>query len=193
MERLILRPTSWTRAAVCANMSADMTPEIRMLDDSLAPHFARLNRAWIERLYVIEPADEIILASPQRLVDGGGAVLFLLMEGEVVGTGDLQKLDETTAEVVKMAVDPPQQGKGLGGRIMAALLDEARRLGFRRAYTGTNGELAAANGMYLKYGFKPIGQRTSLHGYVRADMFYELQLNPKDRWNENDRAGYRRH
>ncbi|MDB4473813.1 GNAT family N-acetyltransferase [Opitutaceae bacterium] len=157
-----------------------MTTEIKMLDDSLAPHFARLNRAWIERLYVIEPADEVILASPQQLVDEGGAVLFLLVDDEVVGTGGLQKLDEATAEVVKMAVAPAHQGKGLGGRVMAALLDEARRLGFQRAYIETNGELAAANGMYLKYGFTPTGQQASLHGYARADVFYELQLNQKD-------------
>ena len=147
-----------------------------MLNDSLAPHFARLNRAWIERLYAIEPADEVILASPQQLVDNGGAVLFLLVNDEVVGTGGLQKLNEETVEVVKMAVDPGHQGQGLGGRIMAALLEEARRLGFRRAYIETNGELVAAQNLYLKYGFKPTGQSVSLHGYVRADMFYELQL-----------------
>ncbi len=157
-----------------------MKTEIKMLDDSLAPHFARLNRAWIERLYTIEPADEIILASPQQLVDDGGAVLFLLVDGDVVGTVGLQKLDEATAEVVKMAVDPADQGKGLGGRVMTALLDEARRLGFRRAYIETNGELAAANGMYQKYGFIPTGQQTSLHGYARADVFYELP------WSEED-------
>lgn len=157
-----------------------MTTEIKMLDDTLAPHFARLNRAWIERLYVIEPADEVILASPQQLVDDGGAVLFLLLEGEVVGTGGLQKLDEATAEVVKMAVDPAHQGKGWVGRIMTALLAEARRLGFRRAYIETNGALAAANGMYLKYGFKPTGQPASRHGYARADVFYELQLSEED-------------
>lgn len=154
-----------------------MNAEIKMLDDSLAPHFARLNRAWIERLFAIEPADEAILASPQQLVDEGGAVLFLLVDGEVVGTGGLQKLDEGTAEVVKMAVDPTHKGHGLGGRIMAALLEEARRLGIRRAYIETNGELAPANNLYRKYGFKPTGQTESLHGYARADVFYELWLN----------------
>lgn len=161
-------------------MNTSMPVEIKILDESLAPHFSRLNRAWIERLYVIEPADEVILASPQRLVDEGGAVLFLLVDGEVVGTGGLQKLDDETAEVVKMAIEPTHQGKGLGGWIMAALLDEARRLGFRRAYIETNADLASANGLYLKYGFRPTGQTESLHGYARADMFYELGLIQQD-------------
>lgn len=165
---------------VCFNVNPIMPVEIHTLDESLSPHFARLNRAWIERLYKIEPADEVILASPQRLVDEGGAVLFLRVDGEIVGTGGLQKLDTETAEVVKMAIDPAYQGRGLGGRIMAALLDEARRLGFRRAYIETNAELVPANAMYRKYGFKPTGQTESLHGYARADMFYELDLLMKD-------------
>ena len=97
------------------------------------------------------------MASPQRLVDDSGAVFFLLVEGKVVGTSGLQKLDDETAEVVKMAIDPTQQGNGLGGRVMAALLDEARRLGFRRAYIETNAALAPANGLYLKYGYTHTG------------------------------------
>lgn len=131
-------------------------------------------------MFAIEPADEAIMASPPRLVDDGGAVLFLLVEGKVVGTGGLQKLDDETAEVVKMAIDPTRQGNGLGGRVMAALLDEARRLGFRRAYIETNAALAPANGLYLKYGFTPTGQAESRHGYARADIFYELRLTPEN-------------
>ncbi|GAB5560346.1 MAG: hypothetical protein SynsKO_19930 [Synoicihabitans sp.] len=153
-----------------------MPIEIKPLDTVLAPHFARLNRAWIERLFALEPADEEILANPQELVEQGGAVVFVLVDGEVVGTGGLQRLDDSTAEIVKMAVDPAHQGKGLGGRVMQALLQAATKQGFRRAYIETNSSLAASNGLYRKYGFTPTGQTASLHGYARADIFYEKNL-----------------
>ena len=156
-----------------------MNVVIKELDADLAPHFIRLNRAWIERLFELVPADESILADPRKLVDGGGAVLFVVIGDEVVGTGGLQRLDAETVEVVKMAVDPAHQGKGLGGRLMTALVETARAKGFARAYIETNSALTAANQMYRKFGFGATGQTKSRHGYDRADVFYELQLTPK--------------
>ncbi len=153
-----------------------MQIEIKSLDPELAPHFARLNRAWIKRLFALELADEAILANPQELVDQGGAVLFVLADGEVVGTGGLQRLNDSTVEIVQMAVDPTQQGKGLGGRLMKALLQVARDKGYVRAYIETNSSLVASNGLYRKSGFTETGQSGSRHGYARADIFYEKEF-----------------
>lgn len=155
-----------------------MATEIRGWDPALAPHFERLNREWIERLFVLEPADELILANPQELIEAGGEVMFVLVDGEVVGTAGLQQLDAQTVELVKMAITPDSQGRGLGGRLIQALIAAAQAKGFTRIYIETNASLAASNHLYLKYGFKPTGQTTSRHGYARADVFYELRLQP---------------
>lgn len=153
-----------------------MSVTIQPLDDTLAPHFSRLNRAWIERLFVIEPADELILAEPRQLVAAGGAVLFALVGDEVVGTGGLQVLDTRTVELVKMAVDPAYQGRGIGAQLLAALVAHARAAGFAQVYIETSSALPASNGLYRKFGFKTTGQTVSRHGYARADVFYELDL-----------------
>ena len=98
-----------------------MATEIRGWDPALAPHFERLNREWIERLFVLEPADELILANPQELIEAGGEVMFVLVDGEVVGTAGLQQLDAQTVELVKMAITPDSQGRGLGGGVDSGL------------------------------------------------------------------------
>lgn len=155
-----------------------MTVVITPLTRELAPHFSRLNREWIEGLFALESADEQILANPQALVDAGGVVVFVLADGAVVGTAALQKLDGETVELVKMAITPDWQGRGLGGRLMAALIAAARAKGFARIYLETNATLAAANHLYRKYGFVPLTQSASRHGYARADVFYERRLTP---------------
>lgn len=154
-----------------------MAIEIRNWDPALAPHFARLNREWIEALFALEPADEAILANPQALVEAGGEIVFAVDGGEVVGTAGLQRLDGRTMELVKMAVTPARQGRGVGARLIAALIETAKARGFERIYIETNASLTASNHLYQKFGFDRIDQGQSQHGFTRADAFYELWLN----------------
>lgn len=44
-----------------------------------APDFARLNRQWIERYFVLEEPDRRVLEDPQgEILDAGGQVFFAL-------------------------------------------------------------------------------------------------------------------
>ncbi len=153
-----------------------MTVEIRTWDPALAAHFGRLNREWIQRLFELEPADEEILADPGALIEAGGEIVFAMAGDEVVGTAGLQKLDEHTVELVKMAVTPAWQSRGIGGMMLAELIAVARRRDFACLYIETNSSLAPSNRLYQKYGFKSTGQTESRHSYARADIFYELIL-----------------
>jgi amino-acid N-acetyltransferase len=57
--------------------------------------------------------------------------------GGVVGVCGLSIVWANLAEVVSLAVDPSQRGQGVGGRLVEACLEEARRLGIARAMTLT--------------------------------------------------------
>jgi len=149
---------------------------IQSLTPQLAPHFESLNREWIERYFVIEAADEEILTRPEGIIADGGVVLFACEGQDVIGTGALIRLDETTAEIAKMAVRPGQRGNGVGGRLLRALLDAARDRGFRQLRIETSSRLPAANALYQKYGFTRDAAATSQHDFARADVFYTLQL-----------------
>lgn len=52
----------------------------------------------------------------------------------LVGCGALQIVDPTLAEIRSVAVDPAHRGHGIGGRIVAGLIADARRLGLPRVF-----------------------------------------------------------
>jgi amino-acid N-acetyltransferase len=56
------------------------------------------------------------------------------VDGEVVGCGALHVMWEDLAEVRTLAVDPAWRGRGVGARLLAALVDQARELGVRRLF-----------------------------------------------------------
>ncbi len=154
-------------------------PEILRLAEApeLGEAFVRLNRAWIERLFVLEPADFEALNHPERIVESGGEVVIArLPDGTVAGTGALLKLDAETAEVVKMAVDDAVQGQGIGRAMLEALVAEAAQRGFRWVRIETSCRLPAANALYRKCGFGPARLQASRHGYARSDVFLERRL-----------------
>ncbi|PSK90886.1 N-acetylglutamate synthase [Murinocardiopsis flavida] len=71
--------------------------------------------------------------------------------GTVVGCGALHVLWEDLAEVRTVAVDPAVQGRGVGHRIVGALLDAARELGARRVFC-----LTFETAFFGRHGFREI-------------------------------------
>src|SRR5262249_18957157 len=57
-----------------------------------------------------------------------------VMGRTVVGCGALQIVDPTLGEIRSVAVDPAHRGRGVGGRIVRALVADARRLGLPRVF-----------------------------------------------------------
>jgi hypothetical protein len=52
-----------------------------------ARRFGELNREWLERYNLMEPAEEEQLADPQRyFLDRGGQIFVALHDGQVIGT-----------------------------------------------------------------------------------------------------------
>ncbi len=134
-------------------MSDEFT--IRPFDDALAPDFHRINAAWIDAMFRLEPTDLDVLLHPRaRIVDAGGAILFLEVPGEgVIGTVALQKTGERQFELTKMGVTPAAQGRGAGEALLLAALAEADRLGAERLYLLTSAKCAAAIRLYERHGF----------------------------------------
>ena len=55
-------------------------------------------------------------------------------DGRVVACAGLRVYSRELAEIVGLAVDEPWQGRGLGSRLVAHLVEEARRIGVRRVF-----------------------------------------------------------
>ena len=76
----------------------------------------------------------------------------------VVGCAALHVMWEDLAEVKSLAVAKPHQGRGLGGRLLQACLDEARGLGIARVFT-----LTYQRDFFAKQGFAETPKDTLNH------------------------------
>jgi putative acetyltransferase len=75
---------------------------------------------------------------------------------EPVACGGVIRYDETTAEIRRMYVAPSARGKGLSRAVLAALEDEARRLGYEFVRLETGDRQPEAVKLYASSGFEPI-------------------------------------
>ena len=117
-------------------------------------------------------ADAAALAGPYTPPRGG---LWLARSADVgVGCVALRPLDDTTAEVKRMYVDPASRGGGVGRALMEALIAGARARGYETLRLGTLEEMTAAQGLYRSLGFAPI-ERYRPDELIHT-RFFELSL-----------------
>jgi GNAT superfamily N-acetyltransferase len=140
--------------------------------------FRKLNEEWITRYFGIEAKDEKTLADPQSsILAHGGRIIFATIEDECVGCCALLRLQVDEFEVAKMAVAPVCQGRGVGRKLLQAVVETARSAGARRLYLETNHILTPAIRLYESIGFKPLPpSRIVSSPYARADVYMEMIL-----------------
>lgn len=93
---------------------------------------------------------------PEHLAAGAGTFLVARAGGEAVGCGALRRLDETTAEVKRMYVEPAVRGRGVATAVLERLESAARELGVHRLVLETGIYQAEAVGLYRRAGFRPV-------------------------------------
>jgi len=87
---------------------------------------------------------------------GEGAFVVAYLDDIAVGCGAVRGLDETTAELKRMYVEPSLRGRGIGRAIVEALEREARLLGVTRVVLETGTRLAPAIKLYQAMGYARI-------------------------------------
>jgi len=76
-------------------------------------------------------------------------------DGRTVGMGRVIGDGGTAFQIVDIAVEPEHQGKGLGKRIVGALVDHLRANAPASAYVSLIAD-GDAQHLYAKYGFAPV-------------------------------------
>lgn len=134
-------------------------------------HFERLNLDWLERYFSVEDIDRRVLGDPQRHILAPGGHVFFAADGErVIGTGALLHEGEGVYEVSKMAVEPAEQGRGVGRLLLQALIARYRSLGGTTLFLESNRKLAPAIHLYEAMGFRDRGRKPDSH-YARSDIY----------------------
>jgi GNAT superfamily N-acetyltransferase len=91
--------------------------------------------------------------SPER----GGTFMVVYEDGVAVAGGGLKRLEDTVCEIKRMYVVPEARGRGHASRLLKALEDEARRLGYAIARLDTGVHQPHAQRLYERAGYEPIG------------------------------------
>jgi putative acetyltransferase len=142
-----------------------------------AEAFRTLNLEWIDRYFVVEEHDRRQLDDPvAAFIDRGGEVLIAELDRRPVGCVAIVPDGTGAYQVSKMAVDPEVQGRGVGRKLLAAMIDRARELRASSLFLGSSTKLAPAVHLYEAFGFQHVSPETINLPYVRADVFMELVL-----------------
>lgn len=108
--------------------------------------------------------------------DNANSAFYVVEEdGAVMGVGGIGPLiggDADTCELKKMYFLPELRGKGQGKALMEVCLKAAKELGYQKCYLETVKRMIAANGLYQKYGFKPLDSPRGGTGHNGCDSFY---------------------
>jgi GNAT superfamily N-acetyltransferase len=93
----------------------------------------------------------------RRYAPPAGRLLLLEERGEAVGCAGFRLLGPGLAEGKRLWLRPSARGKGLGGALVLALLDEARTAGIRSFRLETlPGKMSEALALYRRLGFREI-------------------------------------
>ena len=84
--------------------------------------------------------------------------LLALDDGKVIGYAGTWILDDE-AQITNVAVEPGHRRKGVGAKLMEALIREAKKRGATRMTLEVRPSNAAALALYEKFGFKDCGHR----------------------------------
>jgi GNAT superfamily N-acetyltransferase len=94
--------------------------------------------------------------APDEFAAPQGAFLVLTVGGSPVACAGIRRHDEVQAEVKRMFVRRPFRGRGLSRTLLAAVEDQAGRLGYRRILLETGRAQPEAVGLYRSSGYDQI-------------------------------------
>jgi ribosomal protein S18 acetylase RimI-like enzyme len=136
--------------------------------------FEKLNRAWIEKYFWMEPIDFEVLGKPEEhIIDAGGYIFMAQYKNEIAGTVALKFVSERIYEFTKMAVDEKFQGLKIGKRLTEVAIEKAKQKKASKIILYSNTKLEPAIKLYKKMGFIEV----PLDGpYKRSNIKMELTL-----------------
>jgi putative acetyltransferase len=103
-----------------------------------------------------EPGATHFSLSGAQVEAGDGAFFVAYLDGAAVGCGAVRRMDEATAELKRMYVQPAARGQGIGRALVVALEREAHRIGATQVVLETGTRLAPAIRLYESMGYSRI-------------------------------------
>ena len=129
---------------------------------------------WLQEDVCLQSFEQELAGLPGAYGRPRGTLLVAAEGIRLAGCVALRPLDEETAEMKRLYVRPEFRGNALGPKLVGAVIEEARRLSYRRVRLDTLPKMVAAQRMYESIGFRDIARyNESDYAGIR---FMELQL-----------------
>jgi len=139
-------------------------------EPSYARDFAKLNVAWLEKYFVVEPHDaELLERCEETIIQKNGYIFCAKVGDEVAGTVALICMPDGYYELGKMAVAEHFQGQKIGQLLLTYCIDFAKEKGWDRLVLYSNRILENAIYIYEKFGFKEIPMEEN-PPYLRSNI-----------------------
>jgi len=149
-------------------------------NDDLATAFHDINAEWIAAMFVLEDHDRYVLTHPREaILDCGGTILFVALDGVIVGTCALMKTADGVFELTKMGVTAAARGAKAGEFLLAAMIARAAAdPAVEVLYLLTNSACEPAIHLYEKAGFVHDATIMAQYGatYARCDVAMRYRL-----------------
>ena len=125
-------------------------------DDPTRPEVAALLSVHLSHSARHSPPGSMHALGVEALRSPGIAFWTARSGPVVLGCGALKELDSSHGEIKSMHTAEASRGRGVGARILAHIVDEARQRQYRRLSleTGSMAEFAPARALYARFGFR---------------------------------------
>jgi GNAT superfamily N-acetyltransferase len=138
-------------------MPEDITVRSEAADSPVAVRLIEAMVAEVEELYEFPPGSGLGLAAPPSdFVPPGGAFIVIYLAGRPVAGGGVKRDADGVAEIKRIYVAPEARGQGLGRRLLEALEETARELGYARVRLDTGDRMPHVQAMFEAAGYHRI-------------------------------------
>jgi len=139
-------------------MAAPIRMEIRV-DDLRGPAIAQLLQEHLQSMALHSPPESVHALDLAALRKPDITFWCAWQDDALLGCGALKELDSFHGEIKSMRTASAHLRKGVATRLLAHILDEARRRSYRRLSleTGSMQAFTPARSLYTRLGFRPCG------------------------------------
>jgi GNAT superfamily N-acetyltransferase len=132
-------------------------------------------QAWLQIDLCFQNFEKELANLPGDYAAPAGRLLLAYEDAQLTGCVALRKLDDDICEMKRLFLREEFRGRGLGRQLIAAIIQEARQIGYERMRLDTlPPKMNDAIALYQTYGFKQIERYYD--NPVPGAMFMELDL-----------------
>jgi GNAT superfamily N-acetyltransferase len=121
-----------------------------------------IGRVFAEYGWVFAPAVELpdLLAFERHYAPPHGAFWVVRLDGRIVGSVGVERLDGATAELHRLYLDADLRGRGTGRALVERVLDWCGENGVAHLVLWSDTRFEEAHRLYARMGFARTGERT---------------------------------